>query len=263
MSDNVVRSTSGLERFLSLLGPHHRELQRRLGVTIVVIILATIVAYLFIEPITELCVRPLFKASPHIHSLVYTNLPEAFITYLKLALLVGLAASYPFVLYQFWAFISPGLHRHEKYLALTVVLVGSLLFAAGAAFAFFVALPRLLMYLLNYASDSLQPMLKFAAYLTFSARTVIAFGLAFQIPFLQVMANRSGLIEAGYFRRHRPWFWLALTVLAFLLATGDLMATLLLALPLVLLYETGIFLCRLWPRRAGTASGSDAKAEGQ
>jgi sec-independent protein translocase protein TatC len=248
----IPGGTPTLERFLALLGPHHRELQWRLVASIAIIILATVVAYLFIEPIAGLCVRPLFSASPHIHSLVYTNLPEAFITYLKLALLVGLTASYPFVLYQFWAFISPGLHRHEKYLALTVVLVGSLLFAAGAAFAFFVALPRLLLYLLSYARQDLEPMLKFAAYLTFTARTVITFGLAFQIPFLQVMTNRAGLVEVDYFRRHRLWFWLALTVLAFLLATGDLMATLLLALPLALLYETGIFLCRLWPKRTAT-----------
>lgn len=256
MSNIIAGGTPALERFLSLLGPHHRELQRRLVASIVAVLLATVVAYLFIEPIAGLCVRPLFTASPHIHSLVYTNLPEAFITYLKLALLVGLAVSYPFVLYQFWAFISPGLHRREKYLALTVVFVGTMLFAGGAAFAFFIALPRLLLYLLSYARQDLEPTLKFAAYLTFVARTVITFGLAFQIPFLQVMANRGGLVNVGYFQRHRLWFWIALTFLAFLLATGDLMATLLLAVPLGLLYETGILLCRLWPKRNTSASGN-------
>ena len=249
MNDIIASGISPLERFLTLLGPHHRELQRRLGASIVVIVLATVVAYLFIEPIAGWCVHPLFIANQHVHSLVYTNLPEAFITYLKLALLVGLAAGYPFVLYQFWAFVSPGLHRHEKYLALTVVLVGTLLFAAGAAFAFFIALPRLLLYLLSYAHEGLEPTLKFADYLTFVARTVITFGLAFQIPFLQVMANRGGLVDVAYFRRHRLWFWLALAFLAFLLSTGDLMATLLLTVPLGLLYETGILLCRLWPKR--------------
>jgi len=249
MKDIVASAITPLERFLTLLGPHHRELQWRLGASIVVIVLATIAAYLFIQPITEVCVRPLFNASPYMHRLVYTSLPEAFITYLTLALLIGLAASYPFVLYQFWAFVSPGLHRHEKYLALTVVFVGSLLFASGAAFAFFIAMPRLLTYLLGYAHAGLEPALKFADYLTFVARTIIAFGLAFQIPFLQVMANRGGLVGVDYFRRHRLWFWLALAGLAFLLAMGDLMATLLLALPLALLYETGILLCRLWPRR--------------
>jgi len=250
MNSIMPSGIPALERFLAVFGPHHRELRRRLGVSIAVIVIASIAAYLFIEPIAGLCVHPLFVASPHIHSLVYTNLPEAFITYLKLALLIGLAASYPLVLYQFWAFISPGLHRREKILTLTVVVTGSLLFAAGAAFAFFIALPRLLMYLLGYAHANLEPLPKFADYLTFVARTVITFGLAFQIPFLQVMANRGGLVEAGYFRRHRLWFWLALAFLAFLLSTGDLMATLLLALPLALLYETGIFLCRLWPKRS-------------
>ena len=238
-----------VERFLALLGPHHRELRWRLGVSIAVIALATVAIYLFIEPIAGLCVRPLFTASPHIHALVYTNLPEAFITYLKLALLIGLAVSYPIILYQIWAFVSPGLHCHEKYLAITVVSVGSLLFASGAVFAFFIVMPKLLAYLLGYAHVDLEPTLKFAAYLTFVARTVITFGLAFQIPFLQVMANRGGLVDVEYFRRHRLWFWLALAFLSFLLTTGDLMATLLLTVPLALLYETGIFLCRLWPKR--------------
>jgi sec-independent protein translocase protein TatC len=131
---------------------------------------------------------------------------------------------------------------------LTVVFVGSLLFAAGAGFAFFIVLPRLLLYLLSYAHANLEPLPKFAAYLTFVARTVITFGLAFQIPFLQVMANRGGLVQVSYFQRHRSKFWMVMTFLAFLLTAGDLMATLLLALPLVLLYETGIFLCRLWPK---------------
>jgi sec-independent protein translocase protein TatC len=250
MSDNSSGRLPKLERFLSVLGPHHRELQRRLGASIGMIIVASAVAYIFIERIAQLCVDPLFTASPYIHSLVYTNLPEAFITYLTLALLVGLAASYPFILYQFWAFVSPGLHRHEKRLTLTVVLAGSLLFAAGAGFAAFIVLPRLLVYLLSYAHKDLVPLPKFAIYLTFVARTIIAFGLAFQIPFLQVMANRGGLVQAEYFRRHRLRFWLALAFLAFLLAAGDLMAALLLALPLALLYETGIFLCRLWPKKA-------------
>jgi len=249
MSDNISSRSPKLERFLSVFGPHHRELQRRLGASIGVIIAASAVAYFFIEQIAQFCVRPLFTASPYIHSLVYTNLPEAFISYLMLALLVGLAASYPFILYQFWAFVSPGLHRREKRLTLTVVFVGSLLFAAGAGFAAFIALPRLLLYLLSYAHPNLEPLPKFAEYLTFIARTVITFGLAFQIPFLQVMANRGGLVQAGYFRRHRLQFWLALAFLSFLLAAGDLMATLLLALPLALLYEIGIFLCRLWPKK--------------
>jgi len=249
MNGNLANRSPKLERFLSVLGPHHRELQWRLGASIAMIIAASAVAYVFIEPIAQLCVDPLFAASPYIHSLVYTNLPEAFITYLTLALLVGLAASYPFILYQFWAFISPGLHRHEKRLTLTVVLVGSLLFVAGASFAAFVALPRLLLYLLSYAHEALEPRLKFALYLTFIARMVITFGLAFQIPFLQVMANRGGLVQAEYFRRHRLKFWLLLAFLSLLLAAGDLMGALLLALPLALLYETGIFLCRLWPKK--------------
>jgi sec-independent protein translocase protein TatC len=241
-----------LERTILLFRPHHQELRQRLTRVFITIILTTCIAYIFSEKIAGFFIKPLFTATPLMKTLVYTNLPEAFLSYIKLSLLLGFLVSFPVILYQAWAFISPGLKKEEKNLAVTVVFWGSLLFAIGAFFALFGVLPRMLNYFMSYASPSLEPLPKFGKYLTFVARTIIAFGLSFQIPFLMVMAGRGNLVQASYFRTQRIYFYGAITVLSFILSAGDLMATVLLTIPLFLLYEAGIFLMRLFQIKSVT-----------
>ena len=231
-----------LTRSLELLGPHLQELRKRLIKVFLAIIVCTAIAYGLSEHIARLFMAPLFQASPLINKLVYTNLPEAFIAYMKLALLVGIVASFPIILYQIWMFIAPGLKSHEKKITTMVVFWATLLFAAGAAFAFLAVLPRMLHFFMSYASQNLIPLPKFEGYLTFVARTMLAFGLSFEIPFLMVMAGKAGFVQDSYFRKKRFSFYAAIVVLAFLLTAGDFMATAMLAIPLFGLYEAGIFL---------------------
>jgi len=239
---------SSLERSLAFFRPHHDELRKRLVRVFISIIVCTIVAYFFSEQIALFFIQPLFDASPLVYRLVYTNLPEAFIAYIKLALLVGVIASFPVFLQQTWAFISPGLHDNEKKIAVTVVFWSTVLFASGASFALFSVLPKMLSYFMSYAHEGLEPVPKLGLYLTFVARTVIAFGLSFQIPFLMVMSGKAGIVKAVYFREKRLYFYGAIVMLAFLLSAGDFMATALLAFPLFGLYEAGIFLTALFTK---------------
>ena len=116
----------------------------------------------------------------------------------------------------------------------------------GGAFAFFAVIPQMLIYFMSYASEGLEPLPKLGKYLTFVARTILAFGLSFQIPFLMVMAGKGGLVQAAYFKKKRMYFYIAIIVLSFLLTAGDFMATALLAIPLFFLYEAGIFLSLLF-----------------
>ncbi len=238
----IVRS---LEQFR----PHHVELRQRLIRVFLAIVICTGVVYGFSETIARLFMVPLFNASPYLDHLVYTNLPEAFLSYLKLSLLIGLVISFPVTLYQIWMFIAPGLKSNEKKFAVTVVFWATLLFGSGAFFAFFGVLPRMLLYFMSYAGDHLEPLPKFGKYLTFVARTVIAFGLSFEIPFLMVMAGKAGFVKAQYFRTKRLYFYAAIVFLAFLLTAGDFMATGLLAIPLFGLYEAGIFLTALFGKK--------------
>jgi sec-independent protein translocase protein TatC len=238
----IVRS---LEQFR----PHHEELRQRLIRVFVALVLCSGIAYVFSENIARFFMEPLFDASPYLDHLVYTNLPEAFLSYLKLSLLVGIVFSFPFTLFQIWMFIAPGLRSNEKKFAVTVVFWATLLFGAGAVFSLFGVLPRMLLYFMSYAGDHLEPLPKFGKYLTFVARTVLAFGLSFEIPFLMVMAGKAGFVKAEYFRSKRLYFYAAIVFMAFLLTAGDFMATGLLAIPLFFLYEAGIFLTALFGKK--------------
>jgi sec-independent protein translocase protein TatC len=220
--------------------PHQEELRRRLIHCCLAIVLASSIAYLFKDQVAAWCIRPLYLAYPQMGKLVYTKLTEAFVSYIKLSLLVGIITSFPFILYQIWLFISPGLLDQEKQTLRRIILWATLLFAGGALFALFIVLPRMLHYFMSYATPSLNPMLKLGLYLTFTARMVLAFGLAFEIPFLMVMAIRTGLIGNDHFRKNRTYFYLAIVVLSFLLTAGELTATVLLSFPLFALYEAGI-----------------------
>ena len=244
---------------LDHLRPHQEELRRRLVRCCLVLTLTSTVAYIFKDRIAALCMQPLYHAYPQLGKLVYTNLPEAFLSYIKLSLLVGLLAAFPFVLYQIWMFVAPGLLEKEKQLVRRIVLWASLLFTAGAGFAFAVVLPRMLHYFMSYAGPNLQPMLKLGLYLTFTARMLLAFGIAFQIPFLMVMAMRAGLFSRDHFTRKRLYFYLAIVVLSFLLASGELTATVLLSLPLFALYEAGILAGRVFGAKTEIAQSPDGQ----
>lgn len=255
MARNQLQSTIPvIERSLEFFRPHHLELRRRLITVFVSVIACTAVAYIFAEQIAALFISPLFAASPLVYKLVYTNLPEAFLAYIKLAVLIGIIASMPVTLYQLWIFVAPGLRKNEKKLAVTIVFWGTLLFSGGACFAFFVVLPKMLVYFMSYAGDGLEPLPKLGQYLTFVARTILAFGLSFQIPFLMVMAAKANFVQAAYFRKKRVYFYMAIVFLSFLLTAGDFMATILMAFPLFLLYEAGIFLSALFNRKSRTSS---------
>ncbi len=238
-----------LETGLAAFRIHHIELRQRTIRVFLSVALFTCVAYFFSEQIAEVFIRPLFNASPEVHKMVYTYLPDAFLSYLKLALLVGVLASFPIILYQTWRFVSPGLRDNEKKLAYTVVFWSSLLFLGGASFAFFGVLPRMLIYFMSYAHDGLEPLPKFGLYLTFVVRLLFGFGLSFQIPFLMIMASKAGIVKPAYFTKRRFYFYIAIIVLAFLLTAGDFMATALLAAPLFFLYEAGVFLLKLFPKK--------------
>lgn len=234
--------------------PHHEELRKRLIRSFLAISLCTVFAYLFIDQIAAVCTAPLFTASPALKTLVYTKLTEAFISYIKLALLVGILVSSPYLLYQCWMFISPGLLDHEKKMAKRIVFWATGLFAAGALFSFFIVLPKTLAFFMSYAGKNLQPLPKLGLYLTFVARMVLAFAIAFEIPFLMVMASSARLVQPEHFRKKRKYFYIAILVLSFLLTAGDFTATVLLSFPLFGLYESGIIACKIF-------SASDLRPE--
>ncbi|MEN8141888.1 MAG: twin-arginine translocase subunit TatC [Thermodesulfobacteriota bacterium] len=225
---------------------HLKELRRRVSIAFGAVVLVSIVAYLFAGPIAEFLIAPLFAACPQLATLVYTNLTEAFVSYLKLAVLVGLIGAFPVIIYQLWMFISPGLHSHERRLAASVVFWATFLFAFGVCFSYFAVLPRALTFFMGFAGPEMEALPKLDSYLSFVARSSLAFGLAFEIPFLMVMAGKAGFVQRSYFSSKRHYFYLAIIVLSFLLAAGDVMSTMLLVIPLFILYELGLLVMRIF-----------------
>jgi sec-independent protein translocase protein TatC len=154
-------------------------------------------------------------------------------------------------------FIAPGLHSSEKKTLLTVVFWATLLFIAGASFAFYIVLPHVLNFFMGFANPQLEPLPKLSGYLTFVARISLGFGLAFEIPFLMVAAAKIGWVSREYFSTKRKYYYPAILVLSVLLAAGDLMAAILLCLPLFALYESGIIIIRLFTRKIDDADHTD------
>ena len=233
---------------------HLRELRTRVLVSFLAILVATLIAYAFAEQLVRFLMVPLITGHPNLAKLVYTNLTEAFVSYLKISLLAGLMLGFPVCCYEVWMFISPGLHRHERRMARAVVFWATALFAGGVVFAYWLVLPRTLSFLLSFADAQLEPLLRLDAYLTFVARTSLAFGLAFEVPFLMVMVAKAGIVTKGYFARQRKYFYLAILVLAFLLTAGDVLSAILLAVPLFGLYEAGILISRPFKGKLKAAS---------
>ncbi|MDD5758369.1 MAG: twin-arginine translocase subunit TatC [Desulfobulbaceae bacterium] len=232
------------------IGSHLHELRRRLIISLLSIIICSGIAYSFVEPISEFLMAPLFHASPSLKNLIYTNLTEAFFSYMKLAILVGISASFPVLVYQAWQFAAPGLHAHEKSTVRVVVFLASGLFVGGVAFAYWFVLPQMLRFLMGFSRENLTPMPKFGEYLTFMARTGLAFGLAFEIPFLMAATAKIGLIDKEHFHKKRLYFYLTLLGLSFLLTAGDPLSAILLTIPLCGLYEIGAQVVRLTVRHS-------------
>jgi len=249
-----------LERNLAFFKPHHQELRQRLVKIFLGIALCSGVTYIFSQELTKHFIAPLFSASPLVSKMVYTHLPEAFFSYLKLSLLVGIFVSYPFTLFQMWMFVAPGLKKNEKRFGMLVVFWATLLFVGGGVFAFFIVLPKMLNYFMSYAGPNLEPLPKFGKYLTFVARTILAFGLSFEIPFLMVMATKARFIDPNRFRDKRIYFYIAIFILAFLLTAGDIMGCILLAIPLFGLYEAGILLTKIFIKKRPDQDQSDTES---
>src|SRR5210317_1513467 len=129
---------------------HLEELRKRLLISFGSIFFFAILSYFFAEQIARFFMLPLFSASPELIKLVYTNLTEAFIAYLKLSLLIGIIFSIPVLVYQLWMFIAPGLHSNEKKTVMAVVFWATILFTGGACFAFFIVLPQILHFFMGF-----------------------------------------------------------------------------------------------------------------
>jgi sec-independent protein translocase protein TatC len=235
------------------LTTHLQELRKRLVLSFIAVGAGFALCYAFSESIFDILSAPLLKMMPTGGSLIFTSVAEAFFTYMKVAFIAGLILASPFVLYQVWAFVAPGLYRHEKKYVIPFVLAGSFFFAIGILFAYYVALPVGFKFLLGFATDFIKPMPSMKEYLSFSMKFLLAFGLIFEFPVVLVLLARIGVIDAKTLARQRKYAILLIFIFAAILTPPDIISQVILALPMIGLYELSILLSRIFGKKSPPA----------
>jgi sec-independent protein translocase protein TatC len=194
----------------------------------------------------DLLAAPLVAHLPKGGTLIATNVISPFLVPLKITLMAGFLLALPVVLYQVWAFVAPGLYAHEKKLVLPLVISSTLLFFAGVAFCYFFVFGKVFTFIQTFAPKSVSAMPDIEAYLSFVMTMFIAFGAAFEVPIVVVVLARIGLVSIERLKGFRSYFIVVAFIVAAVLTPPDIVSQLALAIPMVLLYEVGIWAAQIF-----------------
>jgi sec-independent protein translocase protein TatC len=229
---------------------HLEELRRRLIICSAAIGVGFVISYVFSKKLFEILMQPLLAAMPPEEKLVYTGLPEAFFTYLKVAFLAGILLAVPVIMYQIWMFIAPGLYDREKRWVLPIVFLSSLFFVGGALFGYFVVFPFGFKFFMGFASDYVRPLPSMKEYLGFSAKLLFAFGIVFELPLFITFLARLGIVDVPLLRTNRKYAILLFFIFAAILTPPDVITQIMMAAPLILLYEVSILGAKVFGKKA-------------
>ena len=228
---------------------HLEELRTRLITCAMAIAVGFAVAYFFKEKIFQILTQPLMKIMQTGDKLIFTGLPEAFFTYLKVALLTGIILAAPVLLYQFWLFIAPGLYKKERKLLIPIVFLSTIFFLGGAFFGYFIVFPFGFKFFLGFASDSIRPMPSMKEYLTFATKLLLAFGVVFELPIVITFMARLGIVSVDFLKKNRKYALLLFFVFSAILTPPDVITQLMMAFPLMILYEISIIGAKIFGKK--------------
>lgn len=227
------------ESFIS----HLVELRERLvkAVGAILLITITLMIYPGSAKIYKFVAAPLMASLPKGGTMIATDVIGVFFVPLKVTLMVSFLIALPVVLYQMWAFVAPGLYKHEKKLAMPLIVSSTLLFFAGMAFAYLIVFPSLFPILFGYTPDGVTVSTDIEKYWSFALTMFIAFGLTFETPVVLAVLTRAGIVTVTQLKQFRGYFIVAAFVIAAVVTPPDVLSQLFLAVPLVVLYEVGIW----------------------
>jgi len=228
---------------------HLEELRKRLIVCFVAVGVGFVAAYGFKEKLFQILTRPLISVMNTQDNLIFTGLPEAFFTYLKVAFLAGLMLAAPVIIYQFWMFVAPGLYDKEKRHLIPIVFLSSVFFIGGALFGYFIVFPFGFKFFLGFATDTIRPLPSMKEYLGFAAKLLLAFGLVFELPLVITFLARLGLVSVDFLKKNRKYALLLFFVFAAILTPPDVVTQIMMALPLMVLYEISIIGARIFGKK--------------
>ena len=228
---------------------HLEELRKRLIICFVAVAVGFVVCYAFKEKLFQILTQPLISVMHQGDTLIYTGLPEAFFTFLKVSFLGGLMLASPVIIYQFWMFVAPGLYRQERRVLAPIVGLSILFFIGGGVFGYLVVFPLGFQFFLGFATETIRPLPAMKEYLGFATKLLIAFGLAFELPLVITFMARLGLVSVAFLKKNRRYAILLFFVAAAILTPPDVVSQVLMAVPLMLLYELSIVGARIFGRK--------------
>lgn len=230
---------------LDEIKPHLAELRDRIIKIFVVLLVLFFVCFAFWEPILSWVAQPLKDALSAESEVIAYKMGEQFITAVLVSLFAAFIIGLPYVFYQVWAFVAPGLYANEKKLVIPFVVFGSLMFGLGAAFAYYIVFPYGFTYLVNFGEGTIQAMISIGEYLGFFLKLMVGFGISFELPVICFFLAKMDLITERSLIEFFKYAIVIIFVFASLLTPPDIVTQFLMAIPLVLLYGASIFIVKM------------------
>lgn len=252
---NIAMTESNTEQ--QGLVQHLVELRARLLRAIIALILVFLALYPFANEIYTTLAQPLLNQLPGNTSMIATEVASPFLVPFKLTMMLALLLALPYLLYQLWAFVAPGLYRHEKRLVLPLLVASVLLFYVGVSFAYFVVFPLMFAFFTSIAPEGVAVMTDIGHYLDFVLMLFIAFGAAFEVPVVTILLVYTGVVTPQTLVEKRPFVIVGCFVIGMILTPPDVFSQTLLAIPMWLLFEVGVWLSRYYVRQIPDDQGAD------
>jgi sec-independent protein translocase protein TatC len=228
---------------------HLEELRKRLIVCFIAVGIGFVLSYGFKEKLFQILTRPLISVMQTGDKLIFTGLPEAFFTYLKVALFSGIILSTPVIFYQFWMFVAPGLYEKEKRHMIPIVFLSTFFFVGGSFFGYFIVFPYGFKFFLGFASEIIRPLPSMREYLGFATKLLLAFGLVFELPLVITFLAKLGMVSVSFLKKNRKYALLLFFVGAAILTPPDVVTQVMMALPLMVLYEISIIGAKIFGKK--------------
>jgi sec-independent protein translocase protein TatC len=219
---------------------HLEELRTRLVRCVIAILIGFVACIYFGEKLFELLASPLAALLSGDNTLVFTGLTDPFFMHLKVSFVAGIFLTIPYVLHQIWQFIAPGLHAQEARLALPFVVIATVLFYIGALFAYFLVFPTVFQFFLSYQNPELKPMISIKDYVSLVMKLMLGFAAIFETPVIVVFLGVLGVVNTDMLKRGRRYFIVGGFIIAAILTPPDVVSQIMMALPLILLFELSI-----------------------
>jgi len=229
---------------------HLTELRDRLLRALLAVLIVFICLFPFANEIYAFVSQPLRELLPQGAGMIATEVASPFLTPFKLTLFTAIFITVPYILYQIWSFIAPGMYRHEKRFAVPLLVSSVALFYLGAAFAYFVVFPLIFAFFTSVGPEDITIMTDINSYLNFVLKLFFAFGIAFEIPIAAILLIWAGITTPDALARKRPYIIVGCFVFGMLLTPPDVISQSLLAIPMWILFEFGVFFGRLIHRHS-------------